>query len=102
MADKKPDSVIKNEKFEDLMKRYHGQMENALYAAEQACPQPDAIGIHACGIISCPFHRWRCEETGISCDCELSKIRLILGHKVEQHDIEIPEDNTQAIRKSER
>ena len=32
-----PDSVIKHQKFSDLMQRYHGQMENALYAAEITC-----------------------------------------------------------------
>ena len=50
----KPDSVIKHQKFEDLMKRYHGQMESALYAAEQLCNSDEEGCECYCG---CPAYR---------------------------------------------
>ena len=92
----KPDSVIKHQKFSDLMQRYHGQMESALYAAEQACihhraPMP-------CRDLNCEFNnkKPRCPL------CLIPDIRAIIGDHVPQHDIQIPEDDTRAQRKRER
>ena len=87
----KPDSVIKHQKFSDLMQRYHGQMESALYAAEQAC---DQIG-ELCED-DCPFEA----ENGVHCN--LKFFRSCFGDHIQQHDIQIPEDDTQAQRKRER
>ena len=85
-----PDSVIKHEKFSDLMQRYHGQMENALYAAEQICA----------GVTEkeCPGCSWSRGEGY----CLLPYLRRRLGDHVPQHDIQIPEDDTQEQRKRER
>jgi hypothetical protein len=92
----KPDSVIKHQKFSDPMQRYHGQMESALYAAEITC------GIqNDCPLNGCPFHISPTKEDP-SYSCQLVTIREIIGDHVQQHDIEIPEDDTQAQRKANR
>lgn len=93
---RKPDSVIKHQKFSDLMQRYHGQMEIALYAAEQACihhrvPPP-------CRNLDCKFNN----KVRHCPTCIIPDIRELIGDRVPQHDIQIPEDDTQAQRKRER
>lgn len=65
-------------KFSDKMARYHAAMENALYAAEQACPyskQP------TCEAKECAF----LEDGGYM--CTLHRLRKLLGDHVPQHDI---------------
>jgi hypothetical protein len=103
MSDK-PDSVMKHEKFEDLMKRYHGQMDSALYAAECACSSTNDARDSDC--TGCPWRNERFylplpESSGTS-PCKLISIRAIIGDHFEQSDIQIPEDNTQAEKKRER
>ena len=91
-----PDSVIKHQKFEDLMKRYHGQMENALYAAETICPTyPICEG---CPFLDMRYSRLEPPEE----ECKIRKIRTLLGDHVEQHDIIIPDDNSRSERKRNR
>jgi len=91
-----PDSVMRHQKFEDLMKRYHGQMESALYAAEQACKP----GYH-CTHPEKPECPWRKKfYAGLRCDVFV--IREILGDHVSQHYIDIPADTTQAELKGLR
>lgn len=93
---KKPDSVMKHEKFQDLMRRYHGQMENALYAIEQLCPHknPDKEMGEEC--YSCP------NLYGDGVYCSIPIIRDAIGDHVQQHDIQIPVDNTPSERKMNR
>ena len=93
----KQDSVIKHEKFEDLMNRYWGQMESALYALEQACiNETVSVGCDRSCISKITPHKAGGPH------CKLGMIREIIGDHVQQHDIQIPEDNTQAQRKANR
>jgi membrane-bound lytic murein transglycosylase MltF len=88
-----PDSVIRYQKFEDLMQRYKGQMENALYAAEQACAYKDS---YCCDAEVCAF----LENHG--CVCTLMRLRKLIGDHIPQHDIEIPDNSIQADLKAIR
>jgi hypothetical protein len=94
----KPDSAMKHQKFSDLMQRYHGQMESTLYAAEQVCGKSESC---RCGDFtkSCPFRYQFLKFTPF---CMLGQMRDCMGDHVPQHDIEIPEDDTQAQRKRDR
>lgn len=58
--------------FKDKMTKYRGEMEFALYAAEQLCPGPAAGKCHLCDFISCE------EDT----HCALPVIREHLGDHV--------------------
>jgi ferredoxin len=66
--------------FREKMEKYHAAMENALYAAEQAC-QSSMVG---CGLCAegCPF------DTGDGCG--LDTLRDILGDHIIQHDCMVP------------
>ena len=98
----KPDSVIKHEKFSDLMNRYWGQVDNAVYAAEMACQVKTGMGMVMCNHKErpCPF-RHDFLPADLSW-CQIPALRALLGDHVPQHDIQIPEDDTQAQRKRER
>jgi hypothetical protein len=82
--------------FEDAMKKYHGQMESALYAIEQLCEKATEEE-H----IACPF-RVRQTHDPARFVCRIDQMRVILGDHIQQHDIIIPEDTTQAERKRSR
>ena len=70
-------SEIPHPPFLEKMRRFHGQMEQALYAAEQACIENKGYQ-NCCG---CPFY-CGCIVGSNRCD----KLRAILGDPVRQHD----------------
>lgn len=58
-----PDSAKKHQKFEDDMKRLHGEIERYLYAAEVACPNFDLMLLGNVTIICkkpCAFMKGTC------------------------------------------
>jgi hypothetical protein len=66
------DSVRHLERFDDSMRRYHGDIERNVYAAEILCG-----GTVMCAK-SCPFHGGRTF-------CKLHLVRMIIGDAVKQH-----------------
>ena len=89
----KPNSAMKHQKFSDLMQRYHGQMENALYAVEQLCEKATDEEHEICPFLT---------KQRSGSICYVDDIRARMGDHVPQHDIQIPEDDTQAQRKANR
>lgn len=81
--------------FIELMRRFHGQMEQALYAAEQACTADERVksGMETCPIFSCPFN----DPWNIL--CRAVRLRLIFGDPVKQHD---PETEAAALADAEQ
>ena len=81
----KPESAMKQQTFQELMKRYHGTIENALYAAEQLCVSDESGAACYCG---CPFYsRVFHREEPPEDDCLLPKLRDIIGDHFQQDDI---------------
>ena len=67
------DSVRHLQTFEDTMKRYHGEIERLVYAAETMCIRKHCR--------ECPFYN---ELYGKFCD--VMELRKVIGEHVEQHD----------------
>lgn len=66
-------TTIPPPKFEDLMKRYHGEIERLVYAAEIHCQGKDRKGTPSCPFYSCPFNDpWNML-------CRIERIRLVMG-----------------------
>lgn len=80
-----PNNAMLHQTTTDLMNKYHGQVDNALYAAYIACK---TTGFYCEKVdVVCP---WRM-PTFNGPLCNLVRLREILGEHVEQHDL-VPDE----------
>lgn len=82
--------------FIELMRRFHGQIEQALYAAEQACGKNGGIWNCPPG---CPFEEDSSLFSTKTKRCIMPRLRELLGDPVTQHD---PETEAAALAAAEQ
>ena len=102
----KPQSVRSQRSFHEHMATIYQNIDTLVYAAEVTCPyykqmlEQRAHGLREFFIT--PIDCIGCEFRKTFDYCGLYEIRSSLGEHFPQSDIEIPDDNTQAERKSVR
>ena len=77
----------------DKLLRYRGEIDNALYKAEIACPAPDALKKKhfsfpnpdlSCTLLDYPEE---CPFRDYNALCKIPRLRRLTGEHVEHHDI---------------
>jgi hypothetical protein len=80
-----PDSARHLQTFTDTMRKYHGNLEFYIYAAEQACPTPNRGSICHHKERVCPFKALVWTGTDLHV-CRLRGVRTLIGDHVKQDD----------------
>jgi len=81
--------------FREKMKKYHGEIERLVYAAEILCHSDDLSSSAEFPCETCPFHP---EELG----CSLWRIRAAIGEPVKQQDIQTETASLEDIAEYEK